>query len=109
MQKHIYNLSHAQRKYLGHILNSYPDICKKPPEQRTRNEQRRVTLVKTVLDEIDRMPNAAERRALVDMLYFTDSHYGIPKAAKQIPVSDKTAQTWNAELLERMAELMQLP
>lgn len=108
MQKHIYNLSHAQRKYLGHILNSYPDICKKPPEQRTRNEQRRVTLVKTVLDEIDHMPNAAERRALVDMLYFKQSH-GIVKTARQIPASDKTAQTWNAELLERMAELMQLP
>lgn len=37
MQKHIYNLSHAQRKYLGHILNSYPDLQE---ATRAENEKR---------------------------------------------------------------------
>lgn len=56
-----------------------------------------------------KVPTGYTVGTVFDVKDVTDSHYGIPKAAKQISVSDKTAQTWNAELLERMAELMQLP
>ena len=108
MRKRKDNLSHARKTYMRSILNSYPDICNKPPEQRTRNEQRRVDLVYTVLDAVEHMPDAAKRRALIDMVYFQQSH-GLVKAAVQIPIDRRTAEKWNAEVIEVMIDTMQLP
>ena len=38
------------RDYIKKVLQAYPDICKKPPDQRTRNERRRVDSVKQLLE-----------------------------------------------------------
>lgn len=98
----------GKRAYIREVLRDYPKICAKLPEKRTRNEQRRVEIVESVLDIVDRMPHAASRRAAIDMVYFRSSHT-ISGAAFQIPASERTVSSWNKQLMELMDKQMDLP
>ena len=100
-------MARAKQTYIGNILNIYPDICSLPPEQRTSSEQRCVDIVDTMLGAVNRMPDADKRRALIDMVYFQQSH-GLVKAAVQIPIDKTTAIKWNVEVIKLMLETMQL-
>lgn len=94
--------------YLREILHNYPEILAKPESQWTRNEARRVQIVRQSLDAVDSMPDSRSRRRLIDLTYFSH-RYTLGGAALQLPVSERTAQRWNAQLMCLMAELMDLP
>lgn len=95
------------RDYIKKVLQSYPAICKKPPEQRTRNERRRVDSAHQLLEMIDFTDHAAHKRKMIDLVYFRQSHT-LAGAAMLIPVGERTAQTWNAQIIEMMAQIMDL-
>ncbi len=94
--------------YLREILHNYPEIIAKPEPLWSPNESRRVQIVRQTLDIIDHMPDSRSRRKLIDLTYFSH-RYTLGGAAFQIPVSERTAQRWNAELMRLMAEQMDLP
>ena len=85
--------------YMKGILRSYPEIRAKPPKERTRNEQRRLEIVESVLDAVDHMP---------EMVYFKKSHT-LHGAAMEIPVGSRTVDRWNARIMSAVKEIMDLP
>lgn len=95
------------REYIKKVLQAYPDICKKPPDQRTRNERRRVDSVQQLLEMTDFTKHAAHKRKLIELVYFRQSHT-LAGAAMQIPVGERTAQKWNAQVIETLAQIMDL-
>lgn len=95
------------RDYIKKVLQAYPDICKKPPDQRTRNERRRVDSVKQLLEFMEFTDHAADKRKIIDLVYFRQSHT-LAGAAMRIRVGERTAQTWNAQIIELMAQIMDL-
>lgn len=94
--------------YLREILHTYPEILARPQPSWSRNESRRVQIVRQALDSIDRMPDSRSRRKLIDLVYFS-GRYTLSGAALQIPIGERTAQRWNAQLMQLMAEQMDLP
>lgn len=90
------------------ILKNYPEIMEKPATERTVNEQRRVEIVNRALDAVQHMTDAAYRQKVIELVYFQNS-YTLYGAALQIPVGERTAQRWNAELMGVIAEIMDLP
>lgn len=94
--------------YMREILKNYPEIIGKSPTERTRNEQRRAEIVNRALDAVQHMPNAGSRRKVIELVYFEES-YTLYGAALQIPVGERTAQRWNAELMDTISEIMDLP
>lgn len=90
------------------ILKNYPEIMGKPAAERTVNEQRRVEIVNRALDAVQHMTDAAHRQKVIELVYFQNS-YTLYGAALQIPVGERTAQRWNAELMGVIAEIMDLP
>ncbi len=90
------------------ILKNYPELLGKAPMERTAHEQRRVEIISQALDTVQRMPNALSRRKVIDLVYFQQA-YTLYGAALQIPVGERTAQRWNAELMSVIAEIMDLP
>ncbi len=94
--------------YLREILHNYPEILAKPQTDWSRNESRRVHIVQQTLDYIERMPDGRSRHKLIDLVYFRN-RYTLSGAALQIPIGERTAQRWNAQLMELMAEQMDLP
>ena len=94
--------------YMREILRGYPEIRAKPPEERTRNEQRRVEIVESVLEMVDHMPDAQSKRKIIEMVYFKKSHtlYG---GALEIPAGSRTAERWNAQIMSAVEEIMDLP
>lgn len=108
MGKYRDRLNQVKKKYMESILKSYPEICAKLPEQRTRNDRRRIDLVESLLATVDRMPDAAKRRTLIDMVYFEQS-CGVMEAASKVPIQPKTAIRWNIEAIEIMLGIIQLP
>lgn len=94
--------------YIREVLRDYPKICKKIPEKRTRNEQRRFEVVNAVLDMVDHMEDARDKRKFIDMVYFRQSH-NIQGAALCIPVGKRTAERWNSQILGAVDEIMDLP
>lgn len=95
------------RAYIKNILQSYPKIRAKRPEERTRNEQRRFDAVSALLTQVDRMEDAGYKRKLIDIVYFKRSHT-LCGAAMQIPVCERTAQAWNAEFMDAMSQIIDL-
>ena len=95
------------RDYIKKVLRSYPAICKKPPDQRTRNERRRVDSVQQLLEMTDFAKHAAHKRKMIELVYFRQSHT-LAGAAMQIPVGERTAQKWNAQVIETLAQIMDL-
>lgn len=108
MHEYEKRLPRGMRAYMRDILRNYPDICQKPQEQRTRNEQRRVDIVDAVLDAVDHMQDAQDKRKIIEMVYFKQSHT-ITGAAVNIPIGCRTASKWNAQIMELMQEIMHLP
>ncbi len=98
----------GKRAYIQEVLRDYPKICAKPPEKRTRNEQRRVEIVKSVLEMIERMPEAGNKRKIVEMVYFKKSHT-LHGGALEIPVGSRTVDRWNAQIMSAVEEIMDLP
>ncbi len=90
------------------ILKNYPEIMEKPVTERTHNEQRRVEIVNRALDTVRHMTNAGNRQKVIDLVYFQQT-YTLYGAALQIPVGERTAQRWNAELMDTISEIMNLP
>lgn len=92
--------------YIREILQSYPEIKNK--QIKTAQEQRRVDIVEQALESIGKMKYSNSKLKIIKMVYFDRSHtlYG---AALQIPVSERTAQRWNTEVMELIAEKMNLP
>ncbi len=92
--------------YIREILQSYPEIKNK--QIKTAQEQRRVDIVEQALESIGKMKYSNSKLQIIKMVYFDRSHtlYG---AALQIPVSERTAQRWNTEVMELIAEKMNLP
>lgn len=90
------------------ILHNYPEILEKPPDGWSRNESRRVQIVQQALACVERMPDGRNRCKLIDLVYFRN-RYTLSGAAFQIPIGERTAQRWNAQLMELMAEQMDLP
>lgn len=95
------------RDYIKKVLQAYPDICKKPPDQRTRNERRRFEAVTAFLEQVNQLPDAKEKRQLIDLIYFKQLHtlYG---AAGKLYISERTAVRWNHEILCMAFESMNL-
>lgn len=94
--------------YMKGILRSYPEIRAKPPKERTRNEQRRLEIVESVLDAVDHMPDAQSKRKIIEMVYFKKSHT-LHGAAMEIPVGSRTVDRWNARIMSAVKEIMDLP
>lgn len=90
------------------ILKNYPEIIEKPAAERTVNEQRRVEIVDRALETVQRMSDSRARRKIIELVYFQNA-YTLYGAALQIPIGERTAQRWNAELMNLIAELMDLP
>lgn len=99
---------HGKLAYMKGILRSYPKIRVKPPEKRTRSEQRRVEIVESVLEMVDQMPDARNKRKIIEIVYFNKS-YTLQGAALQIPVGERTAQRWNAQVMDAVEKIMDLP
>ncbi|MDO4669740.1 MAG: hypothetical protein Q4A63_07965 [Butyricicoccus pullicaecorum] len=95
------------RDYIKRVLRSYPAICKKPLDQRTRNERRRVDSVKQLSEFMEFTDHAADKRKIIELVYFRQSHT-LAGAAMQIPVGERTAQKWNAQIIETLAQIMDL-
>ena len=98
----------GKRAYIREVLQDYPKIQRKPVEKRTNKEQKRLEIVNTALEQINRMPDADNRRTLVELVYFKKTHT-LDGAALQIPISRSTAVRWNARVMNVMNEIMQLP
>ncbi|MBS5166253.1 MAG: hypothetical protein KHY77_10930 [Butyricicoccus pullicaecorum] len=94
--------------YVREILKTYPEIMKKPEAERTVKEQRRLDIVNQALETVQHMTDSSARRKIIELVYFQNA-YTLYGAALQIPVGERTAQRWNAELMDLIAEMMDLP
>lgn len=93
--------------YIREVLRDYPKICAKPPEKRSRNEQRRFETVNALLEQVNQLPDAKEKRQFIKLVYFRESHnlYG---AAIELYISTRTAVRWNSEIMRIAADAMDL-
>lgn len=94
--------------YVREILKNYPEIIEKPQTEWTRNEQRRVEIVNRALDTVQHMKYAENRQKIIDLVYFRQE-YTLYGAALEIPIGERTAQRWNAELMDTISQIMDLP
>ena len=124
-------------EYTKRIIRSYPALCRKAesvgdmpctpaygasgghssggsPVERavvdrlTDKEQRRYDAVRAAISETEAMKHGHQRMELIDRVYWKRSHtlYG---AAMCVPVSERTAHTWNAEFIRLVEKYLDLP
>lgn len=124
-------------EYTKRIIRSYPALCRKAesvgdipctpaygasgghsgggsPVERavvdrlTDKEQRRYDAVRAAISETEVMKHGRQRMELIDRVYWKRSHtlYG---AAMCVPVSERTAHTWNAEFIRIVEKYLDLP
>ena len=124
-------------EYTKRIIRSYPVLCRKAesvgdipctpaygasgghssggsPVERavvdrlTDKEQRRYDAVRAAISETEVMKHGRQRMELIDRVYWKRSHtlYG---AAMCVPVSERTAHTWNAEFIRLVEKYLDLP
>lgn len=124
-------------EYTKRIIRSYPALCRKAesvgdipctpaygasgghsgggsPVERavvdrlTDKEQRRYDAVRQAIGETEAMKHGRQRMELIDRVYWKHSHtlYG---AAMCVPVSERTAHTWNAEFIRLVEKYLDLP
>lgn len=124
-------------EYTKHIIRSYPALRRKAesvgdipctpaygasgghssggsPVERavvdrlTDKEQRRYDAVRAAISETEVMKHGRQRMELIDRVYWKCSHtlYG---AAMCVPVSERTAHTWNAEFIRLVEKYLDLP
>lgn len=74
----------------------------------TDKEQRRYDAVRQAIAETECMKHGRQRMELIDRVYWKRSHtlYG---AAMCVPVSERTAHTWNAEFIRLVEKYLDLP
>lgn len=74
----------------------------------TDKEQRRYDAVQAAIEETECMKHGHQRMELIDRVYWKRSHtlYG---AAMCVPVSERTAHTWNAEFIRLVEKYLDLP
>lgn len=74
----------------------------------TDKEQRRYDAVRAAILETEVMKHGRQRMELIDRVYWKCSHtlYG---AAMCVPVSERTAHTWNAEFIRLVEKYLDLP
>ena len=94
--------------YIKRILKNYPIIKRKPPEQRTRREQRRIDGIETAIKDIETMRDGEQIKLMIKRVYFTKTHtlYG---AALLVPVSERTVKRWNRIAIETVSKVFDLP
>lgn len=124
-------------EYTKRIIRSYPALCRKAesvgdtpctpaygasgghsgggsPVERavvdrlTDKERRRYDAVRQAIAETEVMKHGRARLELIDRVYWKRSHtlYG---AAMCVPVSERTAHTWNAEFIRLVEKYLDLP
>ena len=125
-------------EYTKRIIRSFPALCRKAesvgdmpctpaygtggghsgaagnPVERavvdrlTDKEQRRYDAVQAAIEETECMKHGHQRMELIDRVYWKRSHtlYG---AAMCVPVSERTAHTWNAEFIRLVEKYLDLP
>ena len=74
----------------------------------TDKEQRRYDAVRAAISATEAMKHGHQRMELIDRVYWKRSHtlYG---AAMCVPVSERTAHTWNAEFIRLVEKYLDLP
>ena len=74
----------------------------------TDKDQRRYDAVRAAISETEVMKHGRQRMELIDRVYWKRSHtlYG---AAMCVPVSERTAHTWNAEFIRLVEKYLDLP
>ena len=97
-------------EYTKRIIRSYPALerKRKAEDTLTEKEQRRYDAVRAAIEGTERMPTGMQRLALVDLVYWKRSHtlFG---AAMRIPISERTAQKWNAQFIRMTEKYLDLP
>lgn len=97
-------------EYTKRIIRSYPALerKRKAEDTLTEKEQRRYDAVRSAIGETERMLTGTQRLALVDLVYWKRSHtlFG---AAMRIPISERTAQKWNAQFIRMTEKYLDLP
>lgn len=64
--------------------------------------------MESVLEMVERMSDARNKRKIVEMVYFKKSHT-LHGAAMEIPVGSRTVDRWNARIMSAVKEIMDLP
>ena len=74
----------------------------------TDKEQRRYDAVQAAIEETEVMKHGRQRMELIDRVYWKRSHT-LCGAAMCVPVSERTAHTWNAEFIRLVEKYLDLP
>lgn len=91
----------------GHSSGGSP-VERAVVDRLTDKEQRRCDAVRAAISETEVMKHGRARLELIDRVYWKRSHtlYG---AAMCVPVSERTAHTWNAEFIRLVEKYLDLP
>ena len=91
----------------GHSSGGSP-VERAVVDRLTDKEQRRYDAVRAAILETEVMKHGRQRMELIDRVYWKCSHtlYG---AAMCVPVSERTAHTWNAEFIQLVEKYLDLP
>lgn len=91
----------------GHSSGGSP-VERAVVDRLTDKEQRRYDAVRAAILGTERMKHGHQRMELIDRVYWKRSHtlYG---AAMCVPVSERTAHTWNAEFIRLVEKYLDLP
>ena len=91
----------------GHSSGGSP-VERAVVDRLTDKEQRRYDAVRAAISETEVMKHGRQRMKLIDRVYWKRSHtlYG---AAMCVPVSERTAHTWNAEFIRLVEKYLDLP
>ena len=91
----------------GHSSGGSP-VERAVVDRLTDKEQRRYDAVRAAISETEVMKHSRQRMELIDRVYWKRSHtlYG---AAMCVPVSERTAHTWNAEFIRLVEKYLDLP
>lgn len=94
-------------EYIKRIIRSYPELNKKGNDL-TDKEQRRYDAMQFAIEETRRMNLGEHRIELIDRVYWKRSHtlFG---AAMCVPVSERTAHSWNSEFIRLVEKYLDLP
>ena len=74
----------------------------------TDKEQRRYDAVRAAIADTEQMKSGRQRIELIDRVYWKRSHtlFG---AAMCVPVSERTAHSWNSEFIQLVEKYLDLP
>lgn len=91
----------------GHSSGGSP-VERAVVDRLTDKEQRRYDVVRAAISATEAMKHGHQRMELIDRVYWKRSHtlYG---AAMCVPVSERTAHTWNAEFIRLVEKYLDLP